>query len=121
VIARQRMDERRRRLGQHVLVTGRIGEQNLVHAVELGSGLGDGTTVLAGNQYMYLRPKRFSGAQRLGGRVPERFVIVLGNEEGGHGSAAIMSARSWKFDNCRMAAVHAPCSAAHIRSPPFRS
>src|SRR5262249_22025734 len=112
-----RMDERRRRLGQHVLVTGRIGEQNLVHAVELRSGLGDGATVLAGNQYMYFRPERFSGAQRLGGRVLEGFVVVLGNEEGGHGNGAIMSASSWKYD-WRMAAVHAPCSATRASDYP---
>src|SRR5262249_40315272 len=115
------MDERRRRLGQHVLVTGRIGEQNLIHAVELGSGLGDRATVLAGNQYMHVCPERFSGAQRLGGRILERFVVVLGNEGGVHGSGATISARSWKFDNCWMAAVLGPCGAAQIRSPPFRS
>src|SRR5207249_1549272 len=107
VIARQRVDERRSRLSQHVLVTGGIGEQKLGHAVELGSGVGDRATVLAGNQYMHVRPERLSRAQRLGGRVLERFVVVLGNEEGGHGSGAIMSATSWKFDHRGMAAVHA--------------
>src|SRR5467141_3260509 len=83
-------------------------------AVVLGSGLGDRPTVLTGNQYMHLRPERFSGAQRLGSRILERFVVVLGNEERGHGSGAIMSARSWKFDDRRMGAVHPLQRRAHI-------
>ena len=78
------MDERRHRLGQHVLVAGAVGEQYLGHAVELGGGLGHRPAVLAGDQHVYRLPQRLGGGQRLGGRVFEGLVVVLGEEERGH-------------------------------------
>src|SRR5262249_57525657 len=76
VSSRQRVDERRHRLGQHVLVAGAVGEQNLSHAVELGGGFGHRPAVLAGDQHMHGLPKRLGGGQRLGGRILERLVGV---------------------------------------------
>ena len=50
---RERDDQRRQRLGQHVLVRRAVGEQHLGHAVELGGGFGSGPRALAGDQHVH--------------------------------------------------------------------
>jgi hypothetical protein len=84
VVARQRLDERRHGFGQHVLVAGAIGEQNLFYAVELGGGVRRRATVLACDQHMHLLPERAGRGQRLGSGVFERPVVVFGDKERGH-------------------------------------
>ena len=78
------MDERGHRFGQHVLVGGAVGEQNLVHTLELGGGFGDGTTSLARDQHVHVGAQCLRRGQRLVGGVLEGLVVVLGQEERGH-------------------------------------
>jgi hypothetical protein len=84
IAGREREDQRGHRLGQHVLVGGAVGEQDLLDAVELGGGLGDRPAPLAGDQHMHVGTERLRRGQRLVGGVLERLVVVLGQEERGH-------------------------------------
>ncbi len=69
---RERDDQRRGRLGQHVLVSGRVREQNLFHAVELGRGLSDRFAIVTGDQNVHVGAERLGRGQRLVGRILER-------------------------------------------------
>ena len=80
----QRNDERGGRLRQHVRVGGRVREQHLLDAVELGGGVGDRLAARAGDEDVHVAAERLGGGQRLVGRVLERLVVVLGEEEGRH-------------------------------------
>ena len=80
----ERDDQRGERLGQHVLVGRRIGEQHLLDAVELGGGIGHRLR-LAGDQHVHVAAQRLGGGQRLVGGILERLVVVLGEEKRGHG------------------------------------
>ncbi len=83
----ERHDQRRGRLGQHVLVSGRVREQDLGHAVELRRGLGDRLAVMTGDQNVHLGAERLGRGQRLGGRVLERVIVVLGEQKRRHQTA----------------------------------
>src|ERR1700736_2003137 len=67
-----------------MLVDGAVGEQNLGHAGELGSGFGDRAAAMAGDQHVHVAAERLGGGQRLVGRILERLVVVLGEKERGH-------------------------------------
>ena len=84
IAAGERDDQRGERLGEHVLVEGGVGEQHLLDAVELGGGIRHRLAVLAGDQHMHVAAERLGRGERLGGRVLERLVIVLGDEKRGH-------------------------------------
>ena len=79
VVAGERDDQRRDRLGELVLVGRGVGQQHLLDAVELGGGIGDGFAVLAGDQHVHVAAERLGRGQRLVGRVLERLVVVLGD------------------------------------------
>src|SRR5439155_7017038 len=80
----ERDDQRCGRLGQHVLVGGTVGEQHLLDSIELSGGLRDGASALAGNQDVHVTAELLRCGEGLVGRVLERLVVVLGDEEGGH-------------------------------------
>ena len=84
VRAGQRHDQRRGRLGQHVRVGRRVGQQHLLDAVEFRRRLRDGFAVLTGDQNMHVGADRLGRGQRLVGGVLERSVVVLGEKKGGH-------------------------------------
>ena len=84
VARRQRDDERRHRLGQHVLVGRILRDQHLGNAGELRRSLGRRTAILAGDENVDLGADCRGCGQRLGGRVLEALVVVLGNEEDRH-------------------------------------
>ena len=84
--AGERDDQRGERLGERVLVERAVREQHLVHAVELGGGVGHRFAILAGDQHVHVAAQRLGGGQRLGGRVLERLVVVLGEQKRGHPS-----------------------------------
>ena len=65
----ERGDQRRRGLGQHVVVARVVGQQDLFHAVELGGGFGHPTRVRAGDQHVDGFAQRLGGGERLGGRI----------------------------------------------------
>src|SRR6266508_825447 len=69
-----------------VVVAGAVGEQDLLHPVELGGGFGYRPIALAGDHHVHVRAERLGGGQRLVGRVLQRLVVVLGDEERGHDS-----------------------------------
>ena len=81
---RQRHDQRRQRLGQHVLVGRVVGEQHLGDAVELRGRFRDGARALARDQHMHRLAQRLGGGERLVGRVLERLVVVLGDQKRRH-------------------------------------
>ena len=91
----ERNDKRRGRLCQHVLVGRRIGEQHFLDAVELGSRVGDRLAVMTGDQDMHVGADLLGGGQRLGGRILERLVVVLGEEKTGIRSPPL------RFSVCR--------------------
>ena len=82
--ARQRNDQRGGRLGQHVLVSGRVREQHFLDAVELGRGVGDRLAVMTGDEDVHVGADRLGGGQRLAGRVFQRFVVVFGEKKCRH-------------------------------------
>ena len=84
IAGRQRDDQRRHRLGEHVLEGASSATSTLATPGELRRRLGRRAAVLAGDQHMDLAADRGGGGQRLGGRVLEALVVVLGNEEGRH-------------------------------------
>ena len=90
--AGERNDERGQRLRQHVLVRRAVGEQHLVDAVELGGGIGRAFAVLAGDEDVHVAAERLGGGQRLVGGVLERLVVVLGEQERGHGMISASTA-----------------------------
>ena len=70
--------------GQALREMRRVGEQHLAHAVELGGLLGDGATVLAGDENIDIAAEVARGRQRLGGRRRQRLVVVLGEQQDRH-------------------------------------
>jgi hypothetical protein len=58
---RERHDQRRDRFGEHMLVNVVVGDQHLLHAVELGSGFGNGTARFAGDEHMHVGAERLCG------------------------------------------------------------
>ena len=62
---RQRHDQRRQRLGEHVLVGGAVGEQHLRDAVELGGGVGGGAGARAGDQHVHSPPSALAAVSAL--------------------------------------------------------
>jgi hypothetical protein len=82
--ARERDDQRRERLGKRMLVRRAVGEQHFRHGVELCRGVRDRLGVLAGDQNVHLAAHRLRGGERLVGRILQRLVVVLGDEERGH-------------------------------------
>src|SRR5208283_118512 len=77
-------DQRRNRLGQHVLVGGRIRQQDLLDAVELGRGLGGRPAVMTGDENVHVGAERLGGGQRLCGRIFQRFIVVVGEKKCRH-------------------------------------
>ena len=69
-----------------MLVAVAVGKQNFRNAVELGGGFGDGPAAFAGDQHMHVAAERLGSGQRLVGRILERLVVVLGEQERGHDS-----------------------------------
>ena len=77
-------DQRRNRLGEHVLVGGRIRQQDLLDAVELGRGLGGRPAIMTGDQNVDVGAERLGGGQRLCGRIFQRLIVVLGEKKCRH-------------------------------------
>ena len=67
-----------------MLVERRVGQQHLLHAVELGGGIRDRLAILAGDEHVHVGAERLGRGERLGGRVLERLVVVLGDKKRGH-------------------------------------
>src|SRR5215468_7523790 len=65
-------------------ISERVGEQHFADPVELGRGLRDRFAVLTGDQNVHFATDLFRGGQRFVGRVLERGVVVLGEQECGH-------------------------------------
>ena len=82
VCAGERDDQRGQRLGEHVLVSGGVGEQHLVDAVELGGRLGDRAAPLPATSTCTSPPSALRRGERLVGGVLECLVVVLGDAEG---------------------------------------
>ena len=74
-----------------MLVRRGVGQQHLLHAIELGGGIGGRFAILAGDQNMHVAAERLGGGERLVGGVLERFVVVLGDEKRGHQSTPASS------------------------------
>jgi hypothetical protein len=89
VRARQRRDQRRGRLGQHVIETRIIGHQNLLDAIELDRGLRDALDVRACDQEVHGRAERLSGGERLGGRILQGPVVMFSDQKRCHGSTRV--------------------------------
>ena len=82
--AGKRDDQRRERLGERMLVSGRIGKQHLGDALELRGRVGDALRAGARDQHMHVAAHLLCGGERLVGRVLERLVVVLGEQERCH-------------------------------------
>ena len=93
IVGCHRLDERGQRLGQLVRVVGRVGEEHLGDAVELGRLVGGGARTRSGNEDVDVRTDGLGGRQRLVGRVLEARIVVLGDEEGGHDG--YLASRRW--------------------------
>ena len=68
-----------------------VGEQNFFHAVELGGGIRHRFAILAGHQHVHVGAERLGCGERLGGRILEHLVVVLGNQKRGHHSTPASS------------------------------
>ena len=66
---------------------GRVGEEHLGGAVELGGGLGDGLAAGTGDQHVHVAAQRLGGAHGLGDGGAERLVVVVGEKKDRHDSA----------------------------------
>ena len=84
VAAGERDDQRRGRLGEPLRERVALGEQHLAHALEPRGRLGGGAGGLAGDEDVDLAADPRRGAQRPGGLIGERGVVVLGEEKDGH-------------------------------------
>ena len=82
--AGERDDQRGRRLGQHVLIGRRIRQQHLLDAVELRRRVRDRLAAGAGDQHVHIGADALGRGERLVGRVLERLVVVLGNQQRRH-------------------------------------
>src|SRR3954469_18757598 len=71
-----------------MLIRRGVGDQNLLHAVELGGGVGGCFAILTGDEDVHVAAHRLGGGQRLQGRVLDSLVVVFGGEERAHSPPA---------------------------------
>ena len=87
VAAHQADDQRRQLLRQLMAELGRVREQHLRCALELGGSFGDALAVGAGHQHVHVLAQGLGGAHGLGDDAAQRLVVVVGEEQDRHDSA----------------------------------
>ena len=86
VARRQGDDQRRHRLGQHVIERRGVRDQHLADPVKLCGRGRRACAIAAGDQHVNLGTERQGGRQRLGGRVFQAGIVMLGDQKGRHHS-----------------------------------
>ena len=83
---RQRHDQRGQRLGEIVHVSVTLGNQHLLHALQLRRCVrrGPGALAAAGDQHMHVAAELLCRRQRLVGDVLQGLVVVFGNQQCRH-------------------------------------
>ena len=94
VVAGQRLHQRGHVFGQAVCIGVAVGVQHLADAGDLGSGLGGGARVVAGDQHMHIATDGFGGGDGVECGALDGGVVVFSNDECGHG--LVSSVILWK-------------------------